>query len=109
MWNASASWDSGLRPRFPPAIRAASVDELLGQGGLRSCRAGRSFQLTGPGRASLGGFDGPRDSAIPSAIPTITSATTTAAIGQKNRMPPGARLAAAGGGFRELPVRRLGA
>src|SRR5437870_1114313 len=105
MWNASCSRESALTPS--EEILENSVAELFGQGGLRSCRAGRFFHGTAPGSASFGGLDGPRVRTMPSTTPTIASATTTAAIGQKNGMPSCARVEADAAGFLEDPVRRL--
>src|SRR5260221_7551826 len=86
MWNASCSCDSELSPS--DGSRRLSDVAPFDQGGLPAWSPGRSVQTIGVVSASGGSLvelllDEPRVRAIPSATPTMTSATTAAAVGQK--------------------------
>jgi hypothetical protein len=109
MWKASCSWDSAFSPS--DGRRWESVAELFGHGGRPLWSPGSVDQTIGFFSASGGGFelllDELRVRAIPRATPTMTSAVTTAAVGQKYFERP--RAVEAAGGLRAEPERLCGA
>ena len=85
MWNASCSCDSALSPI--PESRRLSDEAPFDHGGLPVCSPGNSDQTIGffsaYGVVLEVALDELRVRAIPSATPTMASATTAAAVGQK--------------------------